>query len=257
MPIRTLGHFTVRRRFSASEITNPRARARSTSPFEQRSKTYPSSIPPVMVDTRSSTHAGNAHVHSWDARTPAQHTPPPARGASAFSPPTVPSENLATSAPARPSESGVSTVSIFPEAEITPAARGHALEHASHHGLVAPYDPSPGLFPAFSALFLEHCGRSCSSHRLTRLLPRRGRPHGTTPMNMLTHSTTLRRPHTPLRVNPRAPHPNFPFFTISPVFCSSTVPVITSKAAAPVDLALSNIAWIPTRRSAGHLNPSS
>jgi len=100
-----------------------------------------------MVDTRSSTHAGNAHAHSGDARTPTQRTPPPVPGPSAFSPPTVRSENLATSAPARPPESGVSPASIFLEAEDTPAARGHAREHASHHGLVTPNAPPWGLFP--------------------------------------------------------------------------------------------------------------
>ena len=123
-----------------------------------------------MVDTRSSTHAGNAHAHSGDARTPTQRTPPPAPGTSAFFPPTARSENLATSAPARPPESGVSPVSIFPEAEDTPAARGHAREHASHHGLVTPNVPSKGLFPRVFGTVSRAFRRCCSSHRLTRLL---------------------------------------------------------------------------------------
>jgi hypothetical protein len=52
-----------------------------------------------------------------------------------------------------PAETGDSTASIFPGAEITPATGEHALEHASQRGLVTPNAPSASLFARFFGAF--------------------------------------------------------------------------------------------------------
>ena len=53
----------------------------------------------------------------------------------------------------RPAETGDSTDSIFPGAEITPATSEHALEHASQRGLVTPNAPSASQFARFFGAF--------------------------------------------------------------------------------------------------------
>ena len=53
----------------------------------------------------------------------------------------------------RPAETGDSTDSIFPDAEITPATSEHALEHASQPGLVTPNAPSASPFARFFGAF--------------------------------------------------------------------------------------------------------
>ena len=53
----------------------------------------------------------------------------------------------------RPAETGDSTDSIFPDAEITPATSEHALEHASQRGLVTPNAPSASPFARFFGAF--------------------------------------------------------------------------------------------------------
>ena len=65
----------------------------------------------------------------------------------------------------RPAETGDSTDSIFPGAEITPATSEHALEHASQRGLVTPNAPSSSwCLHLFGALSNFVMGGSCPCH---------------------------------------------------------------------------------------------
>ena len=116
--------------------------------------------PPTMVDTRSSTHAGNVRTLPGGARTPAQPAPAPTRGASARPTPLVPPESPATSVPPRPSGPGNSSAPIFLGAETTPATRERVKEHASQRGLGSPNATTPNRSSRFFGALSRFSGQA-------------------------------------------------------------------------------------------------